>query len=229
MQPFSSWLQAQLQRAQHSQTKSGGQEPGLASLATAARAFSCPLLQEQQPFAGRSLPRHHPLSELAPVGSEAVDPRRCRCPQQRVASLRAAQRLLLHLHHRHHRCHAPRELCVAQRALLLELMAVALLMLLLSWATVWRRQRVWAGAMRQVVSPWAPPLWQVRVQELAPPFCRQRPAGELAAKSDEMGRGRDNAVDTLDIMALMEEAAGLGAGLGGGGKGALLLFVAALF
>ena len=34
---------------------------------------------------------------------------------------------------------------------------------------------------------------------------------------------------TLDIMALMDEAAGLGAGLGGGGKGALLLFVAALF
>jgi len=33
----------------------------------------------------------------------------------------------------------------------------------------------------------------------------------------------------LDIMALMDEAAGLGAGLGGGGKGALLLFVAALF
>ena len=126
------------------------------------------------------------------------------------------------------RCHAPRELCVEQRALLLELMDVALL-LLLSWATVWQRQRVWAGAMRQVASPWAPPLWQVRVQELAPPFCRQRPAGKLEAESDEMGRGRDNAVDTLDIMALMEEAAGLGAGLGGGGKGALLLFVAALF
>ena len=34
---------------------------------------------------------------------------------------------------------------------------------------------------------------------------------------------------TLDIMAVMEEDAGLGAGLGGGGKGALLLFVAALF
>lgn len=34
---------------------------------------------------------------------------------------------------------------------------------------------------------------------------------------------------TLDIIALMEEDAGLGAGLGGGGKGALLLFVAALF
>jgi hypothetical protein len=34
---------------------------------------------------------------------------------------------------------------------------------------------------------------------------------------------------TLDIMALMDEAAGLGAGFGGGGKGALLLFVAALF
>ena len=41
--------------------------------------------------------------------------------------------------------------------------------------------------------------------------------------------GGGNAVDTFDIMALMEEAAGLGAGLGGGGKGALLLFVAALF
>lgn len=35
--------------------------------------------------------------------------------------------------------------------------------------------------------------------------------------------------DTFDIIALMEEEAGFGAGFDAGGNGALLLFVAALF
>ncbi len=60
-----------------------------------------------------------------------------------------------------------------------------------------------------------------------PLFCQQH--SESASELLERRPTRNMKRSTLDIIALMEEDAGLGAGLGGGGKGALLLLVAALF